>query len=221
MSQELLALLDLASSDNENKRKHAENRIGEMERIPNYWVNLLQIYFESSVNQKIRMLAIICLKNGVTKYWRKSAIGAIPENEKQIIRQLFMSNFSETQKQLSSQKALVISMIARFDFPLDWPDLLSGLIPLVEQSFSQNPDVNTQLNTLYTLHLCMKQIATKALPSARKCLRDVTPNIFHFMHTLFKNRIQFFFELQISESNFHVLNIALSIARISLKCMRN
>jgi hypothetical protein len=219
-SQELLVLLDLASSDDDTKRKHAENRIAEIERIPNYWPNLLQIYFETSVNQKIRMLAIICLKNGVAKYWRKSAVGAIAENEKQIIRQLFMSNFSETQKQLSSQQSLVISMIARFDFPIDWPDLLAGLIPLVEQSFSQNPDVIIQLNTLYTLYLCMKQIATKALPSARKSLRDVTPSIFNFMHNLFKNRIQFFFELQISESNYDALNAALSIARVALKCMR-
>lgn len=220
--QELINVLTQAASQVDHERQSAEARLAQFECIPHFWANLLQIYFEPQINQRVRSLSIICIKNGVSKYWRKSAAKVIPEEEKRNLRQSLLSNFSETHKPLSSQQALVVSMIARFDFPNDWPDLLTTLIPLAEHSFSsQSPDSDTiQLNTLYTLHLCMKQIATKSLPAARKSLRDETPEVFRFMLNVFHTRCQNFFETPLTPQNVDKLDAFLSVSRVALKCMR-
>jgi hypothetical protein len=113
-------------------------------------------------------------------------------------------------------------MIARFDFPRDWPELLTTLIPLVGQSFSSNSaeSILIQQNTLYTLHLCVKQIASKALPAARKTLRDAAPDIFQFMLNIFNERVKYFADTPLSPENYAQLDCNLSLARIALKCMR-
>ena len=85
---ELHSILVAASSPIDAERKPAEQRMVEIELYPDYWGTLQQIYFEASISIKVRTLAIICLKNGVSRYWRRSAKGAIPMEQKQIIKYL-------------------------------------------------------------------------------------------------------------------------------------
>jgi Importin-beta N-terminal domain len=85
-SQELIYVLSMAASHVEADRKPAEAKLLEMEKMPQYWAQLQLTYFDLSLDQKVRSLAIICLKNGVTKYWRKTATNAVPEQEKILLR---------------------------------------------------------------------------------------------------------------------------------------
>lgn len=117
---------------------------------------------------------------------------------------------------------MITSKIARFDFPLDWPDLLERIIEPLKSSFGfadhpQNDII--QINSLYTLHLAMKSIASKPIPSARSQLRQYAPSVFGFALQAFQQQISIFFE-KATPSTFDSLETCLNIARICLKCMR-
>lgn len=70
---------------------------------------------------EVRYLAIIQLKNGIDKYWRKTASNAVDKNDKAVIRtRLLESGVNEADQRLALQNALVIAKIVRFEFPNDW-----------------------------------------------------------------------------------------------------
>jgi hypothetical protein len=123
---------------------------------------------------------------------------------------------------LASQQAVVTARIARHDFPNEWPNLLDVLLPIVENSFkmiSSPETTHLRINSLYTLHLVMKSLVTKALPAARRLSQMITPNVFRFMSGLLFNQLGLFLE-QVGHRNYDNLNEILTIARISLKCIR-
>jgi hypothetical protein len=123
---------------------------------------------------------------------------------------------------LASQQAVVTARIARHDFPNEWPNLLDVLIPIVENSFKMISSAETthlRINSLYTLHLVMKTLVTKALPAARRLSQMITPNVFRFMSGLLFNQLGLFLE-QTGQQDYEKLNETLTIARISLKCLR-
>ena len=62
-----------------------------------------------SLPTEVRYLAIIQLKNGIDKYWRKTASNAIAVDEKARMRPLLLEGGMEENYQLALQSALVIS----------------------------------------------------------------------------------------------------------------
>ena len=172
--------------------------------------------------QKTRSLAIISLKNGINKYWRKSARGAIANEEKAAIKTLLLSCLDEPVAQLASTQAVVTSRIARFDFPNEWPDLLDTLIPIVQKAFEDSKPSESALrfNSLYTLHLSMKALCTKTLPAARRMTQAITPNVFKYLSSLLYSQITIFIDNLSSGDASSVALEALSLSRLSLKCLR-
>lgn len=78
-------------------------------------------YINLSLPTEVRYLAIIQLRNGIDKYWRKSAANTISATEKALIRSRCLENgFNEPDHRLALQNALVISKIIRNDYPHDW-----------------------------------------------------------------------------------------------------
>ena len=104
------------------------------------------------------------------------------------------------------------------------------LIPQVQASFnSSEPSANFALryNSLYTLHLSMKALTTKTLPMARKMTQMIAPNVFKYVSSLYNAQIgQLFAILQQQGIQMNApvvqqqLQQNLSIARVSLKCLR-
>jgi hypothetical protein len=109
---------------------------------------------------------------------------------------------------------VIISRIARYDFPTEWP-LLDTLIPMVENSFKMNASTETitlRFNSLYTLHLVMKTIVTKSLPAAKHIAQSITPTVFGFVSGILFSHLESYEQVQNEES--------LNLARIALKCLR-
>ncbi|KAJ3261121.1 Importin-11 [Boothiomyces macroporosus] len=184
-----------------------------------YHATLQQIYLDVNLDIKIRSLAVISLKNGIDKYWRKSAKGAIQPQEKQLIKQNQLQFLGETNRQLATQHAVIIAKIARHDFPNEWPDLLDILMPVVEQSFNSNSSM--RFNSLYTLHLVMKSLTSKALPSAKRITQMITPNVFRFTLTVFHTQLAKFFALvEQNSTDVNEINDALVLSKVALKCLR-
>lgn len=119
-SQELCNILQQATSLDTVKRTEALKILENWEVAPMYHATLQQIYLDVNLDIKIRSLAVISLKNGIDKYWRKSAKGAIQPQEKQLIKQNQLQFLGETNRQLATQHAVIIAKIARHDFPNEW-----------------------------------------------------------------------------------------------------
>lgn len=82
----------------------------------------------------------------------------ISEQEKQTLRLGLISNFIEPVPQIATQIAVLISKIARFDCPKDWPELFPTLLQAVD-----NTNDVIQHRALLTLHHVVKTISSKRL----------------------------------------------------------
>src|SRR5688572_20231864 len=100
-------------------------------------MHLQAIYLDKSIPVDIRFLAIIQLKNGIDRYWRRyaQAKNGIKPDEKAIIRQrLFQGTIEEEESNLALHNALVVAKVIRIDYPAEWPDALGSLIELLRSS---------------------------------------------------------------------------------------
>ena len=208
-------LLEATSLDPENRRK-AETQLSEWEINPSFYSSLLQLFCNTQLEMKIRSLSIIHLKNGIDKYWRKSAKNGIHADEKMLIRSKLIECFQFLQeKPLYTQHALVISKIARHDYPQDWPDVLNQITHIIMHCQT----VNQKVHSLYTLHLIVKGLCSKTLASSRKNLQEITPDLFKFTSSLFYQYTQDFFSKE-STSEFEALEVSLGLSMMSLKSLR-
>jgi hypothetical protein len=93
---------------------------------------LQRIYLGQSsqaVSESARVLAAITLKNGMERYWRKSAKHALSADAKLQIKGALLAGCDPGIPNLvSAQNALVVSRIARHEFPNDWPSLFDDML---------------------------------------------------------------------------------------------
>ena len=69
----------------------------------------------------MRYLAIIHLKNGVDKYWRKTATNAIKKEEKELIKSRSVDAvLNEPNDQLALHSANFLSKVIRIEYPREW-----------------------------------------------------------------------------------------------------
>ena len=70
----LVHALQSASSTNPVQIQTGTKQLQEWERSPLYYRHLQSAYIDHGLPIEIRYLAIIQLKNGIDKYWRKTAL---------------------------------------------------------------------------------------------------------------------------------------------------
>ncbi|OAJ38852.1 hypothetical protein BDEG_22751 [Batrachochytrium dendrobatidis JEL423] len=218
----------VAASADPVQRTTGQSVLGQWEKASQFHSTLQDIYFDQTIDVKLRSLAIIYLKNGIARYWRKTAEHAIQLEEKEIIRQKQLTNMDESNKKLAIQQALVTAKISRTDFPNDWPDLLQTLIPIVQASFRVSAPLdqtarNIQHNSLYTLHHVVKTLCSKTLPSSRRLLHQLAPELFNFVSSIFFDEANSFVttiqQVDVSDPT-NQINDKLVLVRYALKCLR-
>ena len=91
---QLQITMQQASSLDTEKRMLALEHLKSLEIQPNYHISLLDISINNTLPIKTRSLAIICLKNGICKYWRPSGKNTISTIEKQQLRQSLLMNLN-------------------------------------------------------------------------------------------------------------------------------
>ena len=120
-SQTLINILTKASSTDQQQVQTSTQQLQNWEREPGFYSSLQSIFIETSLPLEVRYLSAIQLKNGIDKYWRKTASSAINKEEKALIRSRCLdSGINEPDRRLALQNALVIAKITRFDFPHAW-----------------------------------------------------------------------------------------------------
>jgi hypothetical protein len=137
---------------------------------------------------EIRYLAIIQLKNGIDKYWRKTATNAIqPEEKSQIRSQLLDGGIREAETNLALQNALVVSKVVRIDYPLDWPDVLTSLIKIL-RDVSRTNQLHLRRGMLILLQV-IKELSTARLRTSQTRLQSVTPEIVFLLNEIYTEKV--------------------------------
>lgn len=117
----LYTVLTRASSTNQQQVQSGTQQLQNWERQPGFFRSLQTIFINASLPVEVRFLSAIQLKNGIDKYWRKTASNAISKEEKALIRSRCLeSGINEPNHQLALQNALVTAKIIRFEFPHEW-----------------------------------------------------------------------------------------------------
>lgn len=121
--QTLYHTLTSASSTDPQQIKSATLQLQNWEKQPGYYSSLQTIFLDTSLPVEVRYLCIIQLKNGIDRYWRKTAPNAIKKDEKNQIRgRCIESGMKEPDARLALQNALMVAKIIRHEYPLDWSE---------------------------------------------------------------------------------------------------
>lgn len=209
----VLETLRKAASQNAEQLKPAEQQLKCWETEKWFYSALLSIFSDHSVEVNVRWLAVLYIKNGIERYWRKTATNAISEDEKKVLRQKMISNFHEPVNQLALQLAVLVSKVARFDCPTEWPELVPTLLQVV-----RNPDDLPQQRSLLVLHHVTKSLASKRLAGDRRVFQELASNIFGFILQLWTNQTEAFLNQMANNQN--NVGITLEKSYLCLKVLR-
>ncbi|KAK9491507.1 armadillo-type protein [Lipomyces doorenjongii] len=170
-------LQDLASVA---RRKAAEAQLKTWETHSGFYSLLQDAFLDVSLQSDIRWIAIIYFKNGIDKYWRKSAPNAIAKDEKIQIRSKITQTFGITNAQLAAQNALAIARISKFDFPVEWPSLFSDMLGLANEAHDGH-DLIRLKQVLLVLNQIVKTLSGARFGKTRVALQQATPAVVKFV----------------------------------------
>ncbi|KAI1609016.1 armadillo-type protein [Exophiala viscosa] len=184
--QLVVSTLTNASQPAAHTLKVATQQIANWEKTPGYYALLQDIYADLSLGQDVRFHAIIQLKNGIDKYWRKTSTHAIGKDEKQQIRtKSIEAGVREPVSALALQNALMLAKIVRYEFPHDWPDVIHTIIQHL-QAASQDPNAGLYTSNILTITLqIIKELASGRLQRTKKSLQQVSPELLRVLGSLY------------------------------------
>ncbi|KAJ4363912.1 hypothetical protein N0V83_009364 [Neocucurbitaria cava] len=187
----LYHVLRSASSADPTQVQTGTKQLQEWEKAQGFYPKLQSVFLDKSLPIEVRYLAIIQLKNGIDKYWRKTATNAVNKEDKATIRaRLLESAINEADHRLALQNALVVAKIVRFEYPNDWPDLFQQLLQILRASTDPNAYRLQLPRALVVLLYIVKELSTGRLLRTRQNLQGVAPEVFNVLGNIYVNKVQ-------------------------------
>ena len=136
-------------------------------------------------------MACVCLKNAIDKFWRKTASNTIKEEERVLLKGQFLQYLHEPELKIARQMSVIIGKLARFELPLQWPDLIPKLLQILQETSiksSNNSTISNEFTAnsaqnlvnsrcLMALHAIIKSLSSKRLCNDRKIFEELSMNI--------------------------------------------
>lgn len=215
-----------ASSQRDELQRNAETQIRAWEGSQGALYVFQRVYNSQQLPLQTRWLAIICLKNGIEKYWKRTRINSVNDTEKAQIRRGLFNCLNESNNQLAIQNAHSIARIARFDFPMDWPTLFEDIIQILESNSNVDPGSTVRINNLMIiLNQLIKNLAAVRIGKARVAMQSkiplLVPHLIKFYHLFFDIWLKDFNNIAAMEVGYLCLkNIRRCIADGYINCHR-
>ncbi|TYH77601.1 hypothetical protein ES332_D04G165200v1 [Gossypium tomentosum] len=184
----LYTLLVNSMSQDESVRKPAEAALSQSENRPGFCSCLMEVITAKDLVSQvdIRLMASVYFKNSINRYWRKRRDSSgISSEEKQHLKQKLLSHLREENNQIAQMLAVLISKIARFDYPREWPELFSFLAQQL-----QSADVLTSHRLFMILFRTLKELSTKRLTADQRTFAEISSHLFEFCWRLWQSDIQ-------------------------------
>ena len=186
----LLHVLQSASSSDRQQVQSGAKQLQNWERSPGFYSSLQSLYIDYSLPVELRYLAIIQLKNGIDKYWRKTATNAIRKEEKDIIRRRSIEScIAEPDARLALQISVLIAKIIRHEYPHDWPDAIGSIVENLNRFLKMRVDASQPSRTLLLLLCVVKELSTAKLQRSRVNLQSVAPEIIEILSLMYLERV--------------------------------
>nr|XP_019043733.1 hypothetical protein I302_08314 [Kwoniella bestiolae CBS 10118]OCF22663.1 hypothetical protein I302_08314 [Kwoniella bestiolae CBS 10118] len=135
MEQKVLVCLQATLSPEESTRKHAEEQLKQLFLVPEGGLSLARILLAQEVDLSQRQISPSHSPQYVNQHWTPASASfqhpITPIEVKGEIRPLIFSGLSDPQRKIRSSAAFALSTIAKYDWPEDYPDLLSSLVGLL------------------------------------------------------------------------------------------
>lgn len=189
--QTLFHVLQSASSSNQQQVKSGAQQLQNWEKSPGFYSSLQSLLLRKSLPFEVRYLSIIQLKNGIDRYWRKTAVNAIAKDEKYLIRSRSLeSGINEPDRRLALQISIVIAKITRYEYPHDWPDILDSVLEQLQPSSGSTPNSLPLSRTLLILLYIIKELSTAKLQRSRASLQSVASSIAKVVANIYVGRVE-------------------------------
>lgn len=198
---------------------------------------------------EIRWLAIITLKQGVDKYWRKTAskhvhsfspswiyetcftnnlYSAISKDEKAYLRsRLLSSSIDEPHHQLALQNAVIVAKVARLEYPFDWPEVFTELTSIIRDASQSTSEIGEgeaatlrlKRSVSMMLHV-VKELATGRLVRTKANLQSVTPEVFKALGSVYVRHVEVWHALLDQRPAPTKLVDSMTVSLLTLKVLR-
>ncbi|KAJ5678244.1 uncharacterized protein N7477_003877 [Penicillium maclennaniae] len=191
MSQaNVLNALVLAASSTQQQVQTGTKQLQYWEKQKLYYPTLQNIFVDYTVPTEVRYLAIIQLKHGIDRFWRKTAANAISKEEKEQIKlRALEAGIHEPERQLALQNALMVAKILRYEFPHDWPDAITTLLSFLRSATRPGANSLELPRTLLMLLQIIKELSTARIQRTRVHLQSISPELFQVMGNIYMEKI--------------------------------
>ncbi|KAG8374436.1 hypothetical protein BUALT_Bualt11G0131600 [Buddleja alternifolia] len=184
----IYTLLTNSLSGDTNLRKPAEDVLAQFESRPGFCSCLMEVITAKDLVSQtdVRLMASVYFKNSINRYWRnrRDSTGMSTE-EKSHLKQKLLSHLREENYQIALTLAVLISKIARIDYPREWPDLFSVLAQQL-----QSADILTSHRIFLILFRTLKELATKRLTSDQRTFAEIASQFFDYSWHLWQTDVQ-------------------------------
>ncbi|XP_065852108.1 uncharacterized protein [Euphorbia lathyris] len=184
----MYSLLSNSMSGDETVRKPAEATLSDSESRPGFCSCLMEVITAKDLASQIdvRLLASVYFKNSINRYWRQRRDSSgISNEEKNHLRQKLLSHLREENDKIAMMLAVLISKIARFDYPKEWPELFSILAHQL-----QSADVLTSHRIFLILFRTLKELSTKRLTADQRNFAEISSQFFDYCWRLWQSDVQ-------------------------------
>ncbi|KTW32847.1 hypothetical protein PNEG_04338 [Pneumocystis murina B123] len=201
--------------------KLAEEKLKSWETIPGFYLSLQDVFMEKVLPDNVRWISIIYLKNGIDRYWRKSAKNStLSVDEKEKIRKRVLQCSIEENHLLAIFQMIGMNNYKQKNLSLiNRPFLFEELSSMIMDSITSK-SYTFQQRHLYTLYQIVKNLCASRLVRAKYNLQQITPKLFQLISEIFKNYTdQWIYTVQSNFSESEIFPF-LQISHICLKILR-
>ncbi|KAL4793623.1 armadillo-type protein [Aspergillus venezuelensis] len=188
--QNVLNSIIKAASSTQQQVQTGTKQLQHWEKQEKYYTFLQDVFLDQSVPLEARYLAIIQMKNGIDKYWRKTAPNAIKKEEKENIKiRALQAGIVEPAPLLALHNAFVLAKIMRLEYPQEWPQGIPTIIDLLRSSTQPTANPLQLPRTLIILLQVIKELSTARLQRTRQSLQSIVPEILHVLGSIYVDKV--------------------------------
>ncbi|XP_050372009.1 uncharacterized protein LOC126789957 isoform X2 [Argentina anserina] len=184
----MFSLLTNSLSGDDSVRKPAEAALSQSEARPGFCSCLMEVITakDLAAHVDVRLMASVYFKNSINRYWRhRRDSSGISNEEKLYLRQKLLSHLGEENNQIAQMLAVLVSKIARIDYPKEWPELFSVLAQKL-----QSAEILSSQRIFLTLFRTLKELSTKRLISDQKNFAEISARFFDYSWHLWQTDVQ-------------------------------
>lgn len=175
--QWLINCLNASLDPNHQVRNFAETSLQQASIQPGYGVALARVAANRELPFGLRQLAAVLLKQYIKKHWDEDDEGfehpVVASNEKASIRGLLLASLDDPNKKICTAVSVAVSIIAQYDWPDDWSELVPFLLSLINDQ--------TKLNAV---HGALRCLALLTSDMDDKMVPKIVPVLFPCFHTI-------------------------------------